>query len=39
MFQTAAWIKEQDVDNDGRLNYKEFKCAIRQEIDKMNESD
>ena len=32
-------MKEKDVDKDGRLNFKEFKSAIRAEIDKMNESD
>ena len=34
--QTTAWIKEQDEDNDGRLNYKEFKAAVRTEIDRLN---
>ena len=34
--QTTAWIKEQDEDNDGRLNYKEFKSAVRAEIERLN---
>ena len=39
VLQASAWMKEKDVDKDGRLNFKEFKSAIRAEIDKMNESD
>ena len=34
--QTSAWIKEQDIDNDGILSYKEFKSAIKAEIERLN---
>ena len=27
-FQVPTWMKEFDEDNDGRLNYKEFKQVV-----------